>query len=464
MERKIVMRGVRKIHFINRIDRDNVGDWNCSPLEFYYNYFNNYNLIRHDIGSIDYNEIDKEDMVILGGGGLFNVLDSFNLAINKVLELCDHVIAWSCGFNTHNGRLQADTDFTPLDFDKFMLVTIRDYNHPSGIEYLPCPTVKALCLDRTRTPIRKFGVIYHRSMPEISELPFDSISNNESITRINDFILDSEAIVTNSYHCAYWAILLERKAIVVNQFSSKFEYFKYKPELVEISMDDKDGALVSIKRAFDNAYVYKGVIDEDEKLNDSFFEKVRGIIESSGFSHSNDYMDFYSLSVAKDLRFVNLQGEVSMLNNGLTWLYDRIDKLVQLEQSCIQREQVLEKRCVDLQMCITKQLIQQIAKGKRVALAGCGVHTYKLLELLNGETEISCIAAKEHRYNFSGIQQVSYEEITQIPVDIIIVSSFLYRTEIIRELRELSLSADIIDLYSELEKNALPLRREFWLV
>lgn len=83
---------MKKIHFINRIDWDNAGDWGCCPLNYYLDYFEQFNLIRHDIDFIDYKEIEPEDVVILGGSGLFNVTRSFNEAINKILERCNHVI------------------------------------------------------------------------------------------------------------------------------------------------------------------------------------------------------------------------------------------------------------------------------------------------------------------------------------------------------------------------------------
>lgn len=45
---------MKKIHFINRIDWDNAGDWGCCPLNYYLDYFEQFNLIRHDIDFIDY--------------------------------------------------------------------------------------------------------------------------------------------------------------------------------------------------------------------------------------------------------------------------------------------------------------------------------------------------------------------------------------------------------------------------
>ena len=62
-----------KIHFINRIDLENAGDRACCPLNYYYEYFKQFNLMRHDIDSIKYYEINIDDIVILGGSGLFNV-------------------------------------------------------------------------------------------------------------------------------------------------------------------------------------------------------------------------------------------------------------------------------------------------------------------------------------------------------------------------------------------------------
>lgn len=458
------MRNIRKIHFINRIDHENAGDWNCSPLEYYYWYFKQYNIIRHDIGSIDFNEIDKDDVVIIGGGGLFNVLESFNLAINSVVSLCDNVISWGVGFNTHNERFQMDTEFTPIDLKRFRLISIRDYNHPSGIDYVPCPSVKALCIQKDRKPIRKYGVIFHRNMPEISKLPFDSISNNESITRINEFILESEIIVTNTYHCAYWATLLERKVVIINGFSSKFDHLKYKPEFVEGSLDDISGMISLIESAAPKAEIYRGTLEEAENINDSFFEKVRGIIENLRFPNSNDYQNTYLLNISKDIRFSNLQGEVQVLNNSLTWLYDKIDKIVQLEQSCIVKEQNLERKYLDLQMNTVKQKIISLTKGKKVAFAGAGEHTLRLLDLLNGEVEIGCIVAKEHKYCFEGIPQLTYDQLPEQRVDVVVISSFEYRNDIRAELQNLPARTEVIDIYSELKKDGLSLVREFWVI
>lgn len=249
----------RKIHFINRIDRENAGDWSCCPLNYYFDYFNQYNIIRHDIDFVDYNEIQKGDIVILGGSGMINVTESFNRAINRILNKCDHVIGWSIGFNTHSEQWYQGNQFPEINLDRFELLGIRDYMHPSGYLYLPCLSVMALDSEmfNTITPIRKVGIIEHKDLEIACSSLYETIKHNVSMCEIQKFILSSEVIVTNSYHCAYWTTLLKRRAVVVNKFSTKFDYFKYKPVFVKIDplVSDKEKKEI-IEDAVDKSEVF----------------------------------------------------------------------------------------------------------------------------------------------------------------------------------------------------------------
>lgn len=293
-------RDVRKIHFINRIDKNNIGDWICSPLNYFYDYFKKYNLIRHDIDFIDWNEIQREDIVIIGGSGLLYVTETFNLSINKLLQKCDTVIAWSVGFNTHGEQWSNGDNFPEIPLDKFKLISIRDYKHPSNLEYLPCPSVFALpSPDSVSVDIkRKFGLIGHKDLPvSLGNLPIEAINNSSSINEIAEFILSSEAVITNSYHCAFWTMLLRRKAIVINKFSTKFDYYKYRPEFVTVSKNDD---VATIKEVLDAAYgrakIYDAAYDEAINLNNGFFEKVKEIILEKGIKEGNDYQHLYELN------------------------------------------------------------------------------------------------------------------------------------------------------------------------
>lgn len=60
---------MNKIHFINRIDYKNAGDRSCCPLNYFYTYFSKFNIFRHDIDYIRWEMIDRDDVVVIGGGG-----------------------------------------------------------------------------------------------------------------------------------------------------------------------------------------------------------------------------------------------------------------------------------------------------------------------------------------------------------------------------------------------------------
>ena len=321
---------MKKIHFINRIDWDNAGDWGCCPLNYYLDYFEQFNLIRHDIDFIDYKEIEPEDVVILGGSGLFNVTRSFNEAINKILERCNHVIAWSAGFNTHDKQWFQGTDFPTISMDKFSMLSMRDYQHPSGIEWLPDPSAAAIPKDFLKSQqntIRKYGVIEHKDLP-IKGIGYieDRIKNSESLYNILKFICESEVVITNSYHCAYWSILLQRKTIVINKWSTKFNYFKYKPEFIESKNEDAVPVEL-LENASKVAQIYVNAYAEAVSMNDAYFERVKKLILELNVPKSKEYQEFYEMTYMKSWNIQSKLAEVSRLSERMEYLQNAINDL-----------------------------------------------------------------------------------------------------------------------------------------
>lgn len=308
-----------KIHFINRIDLENAGDRECCPLNYYYEYFKQFNLMRHDIDSIKYYEINIDDIVILGGSGLFNVTKSFNNAINKVLECCHNVIVWSAGFNTHAGRWFQGETFPDIRMERFKMVSIRDYNHPSKIEYLPCPSAIAVgkinrYIDGKK--IRKYGVIEHKDLP-IQGIDWlkDRIKNSETLDNIVRYIKSSEVIITNTYHCAYWSILLNKKTIVIGKWSTKFDYFKCKPEFISIGQ----GEILTQKKIEESskkANIYEGALEEAVKLNDLYFKRVKDYIDKCNLSKCKEKQEIYQMEYINSW---NLQSKLEEID----WLLER---------------------------------------------------------------------------------------------------------------------------------------------
>lgn len=292
-----------RIHFINRIDMQNAGDRSCCPLYYYYDFFRQYNIVRHDIDFIDWSIISPEDVVIIGGSGMLNVTESFNIQINNLLDRCNTVIAWAVGYNTHDQQWFQGEKFGEINIKKFSLVSIRDYMHPTGMEYVPCPSVHFFANYYLPNEVgikRKYGVIQHKDLPIPDNVPGDRISNREELSVIRDFILSSEVILTNSYHCAYWSILLSKKVIVINSFSTKFDYFKYKPEFIEIGVaETRESIQVKIDVAASRAQIYDKAMEDAIKRNDEFFHKVKEIIEKNIEPDINEYHKLYQLDYLK---------------------------------------------------------------------------------------------------------------------------------------------------------------------
>ena len=47
------------------------------------------------------------------------------------------------------------------------------------------------------------------------------------------FVGSGAKVVTNSYHGAYWAMLLGRKVVLAAPYSSKFHHYRHPPEISE---------------------------------------------------------------------------------------------------------------------------------------------------------------------------------------------------------------------------------------
>ncbi len=248
------------IHFIHRIDNSNIGDLASCPLE-YFKYFRQFKIKKHDIYQIDFKSIRKNDIVIIGGGGLFNCLEEWNISINKVLKICNNVIGWGIGFNTHHGTKTK----TSINFSKFKLLSIRDYNHPSGLNFVPCPS----CMQSfpSRRIKRDIGILKHKDFQ--MNLSYPCVENNVKLSDFLKFIASSNYIITNTYHGWYWATLYGKKVILKDTFSTKFEYLPFKT--ISFSQD--------IEKDKKNAYCHKNSLRICRKKNKIFFQQVKTTIE-----------------------------------------------------------------------------------------------------------------------------------------------------------------------------------------
>lgn len=240
------------------------------------------------------------------------------------------MIAWSAGFNTHDKQWFQGTDFPTISMDKFSMLSIRDYQHPSGIEWLPDPSAAAIPKDFLKSQqntIRKYGVIEHKDLP-IKGIGYieDRIKNSESLYNILKFICESEVVITNSYHCAYWSILLQRKTIVINKWSTKFNYFKYKPEFIESKNEDAVPVEL-LENASKVAQIYVNAYAEAVSMNDAYFERVKKLILELNVPKSKEYQEFYEMTYMKSWNIQSKLAEVSRLSERMEYLQNAINDL-----------------------------------------------------------------------------------------------------------------------------------------
>ncbi len=275
---------MKKIHFIYRIDTNNAGDNNCCPFFYFKEYFSNFFCLFHDIEYIDWSTISKDDCIILGGGGILNVTNSFNININRCLEKCDNVIGWGVGFNTHNSNWKVENEYTQIKLNKFKFLKIRDFNHPSGISYCPCVSCLAPEFELAKASNHKekriLGVIEHKDLhlPNFSfDYPYDIIYNSDSLENIIKFILDSRIILTNSYHIVYWAKLLGKPVVVLNAFSDKFKYYKNKPDLYLQFKEPTNITKCVLELSKNKSNQDFSLLNESKKNNQAYFGEIKKI-------------------------------------------------------------------------------------------------------------------------------------------------------------------------------------------
>ena len=252
----------RTIHFIHRDCKENTGDNVCNAGNYYK--FPGYNKITHDIYTPDFNQIKKDDIVIYSGGGLLNCVESWNVNINKSFELCDNVYGWGIGFNAHNVTHVK----TPINLSKFKHLGLRDYFKKysfDNMSYLPCSSCNLPQLQEVYEIKRKAGVVSHLAKlityPSafINLFNIEKINNQANINKFIKFIGESESIITNTYHCLYFSMLLNKTSILDFSFSQKFNNLKY--DYIKSGEDI---------RTID----YTNYLQESIDLNNKFYNKL----------------------------------------------------------------------------------------------------------------------------------------------------------------------------------------------
>lgn len=257
----------KRVHFIHIFGTKNVGDEFCGPEFYFSDLFRDYTQYIHEFRAVEYQSIFRDDVVVIGGGGLLDFDDSWNEIIDRCAERSDHVVLWGVGTNAQIGRSAARSS---VDFSKIELIGVRDYQ--TQLPYLPCASCMIPQLEQKHSIRRRVGVIEHRSFPILAFPQYEKMRNEtEDICSILQFIGSSEVIITNSYHMWYWATLMNRKVILFEKISTKFDHLRYPP--VYYSGD--------LEADVARCETHPDALEEARRLNRDFAEKVLRLLDGS---------------------------------------------------------------------------------------------------------------------------------------------------------------------------------------
>lgn len=256
------------VHFVRCLDMYNAGDKQCGPDLYFEEFQKNFQCVVHSIKYVRFDLIREQDWVIIGGGGLLECSNTYTDTINKILDICPHVIGWGLGHNRHiKGSLYYQQELHEINYEKFLLFTSRDWKYSEDERYCPCVSCMMPQLEREYSVKRRVGIVSHHAFP-IKEFEFENHTNAESADRLVKFIGESQVIITNSFHGAYWSILMGRKVILYKPDSSRFNFFEFLPVVYS----------GNIEHDIEEAVCYKNALEECRNINQAFFEEVFNMI------------------------------------------------------------------------------------------------------------------------------------------------------------------------------------------
>ena len=235
----------------HRIETENFGDIASSPLKFF-------DFKETSTMEVEITNMKEEDLldnhIIVGGGGLLDNMYFFS----NIVKLCElkqsgkikSLTFWGVGTNAHFDEKDCMSLYNNSKSEKIISVAdlkgIRDRS--TTYEYVPCVTCMDPSFDKYAGNQPKHKEIYyehhHRKLPIFEdfheyEIPIMRNDQPKTIREAVDFLSSGETVFTNTFHGAYWALLLGRK-VVCKPFSTKFDSLDTSVERQSPSLDYLD--------------------------------------------------------------------------------------------------------------------------------------------------------------------------------------------------------------------------------
>jgi hypothetical protein len=240
---------------LRRLDRTNIGDWRCSPFQYFQADKPVYDLdIEREPANLSW--LYANAPVVIGGGGLYY----FDEAINRLGQ--KHrapIVGWSIGKNSHFGGKP-----NRLDESRFALLGVRDWGTDN--EWVPCVSCMAPDFDALSAAEPQHEVVVYEHKDHPLHLPGLPVLTNHclDLPKVLRFLASGSVVITNSYHGAYWAQLLGRRVVAV-AFSDRFLGFRF-----PLTLANRRNALDLI----DEAQSYPSALEISRQRNREFAAKV----------------------------------------------------------------------------------------------------------------------------------------------------------------------------------------------
>lgn len=232
----------------------NTGD-SLSPPALYFNLQDSVQIL--DLCQVKFLNLTAPQAIIVGGGGLLYFKKSMDyLCNNKKRPL----IGWGFGCNDHNSK---NISFPPLK--EFDLLGVRDYTNQ--FQWTPCASCMRPEFDHPQEQQRDIVIYEHQDRP-IPIKGFEKINNTTPFETVMKFLSSAEIVLTNTYHGAYWSILLAKK-VVAFPFSNRFHGFKHTIPLCEPQ---------DWERAILDSQAYPEALKECRQANQEFYGSVMSLI------------------------------------------------------------------------------------------------------------------------------------------------------------------------------------------
>jgi len=259
------------MRIINVYDKDEprAGDIYSGPHQYF-----NWPCPIEPVSCRDLNKIPFEDdlLIILGGGGMLHIptpeYDKGRfLLVEHFQNYANKVILWGIGHNVHGTTEIEYPSYFRNIFGAFLAIGVRDVG--CDLPWVPCASCMHIALRKKYKTVDEVRVLRRDDPYNWWPFPFDQYpimrdACGHTLDEIAAFLGGAETVITNTYHGAYWSMLLGKTVRIYKPFSSKF-YGLTK----DFSFDDDD---IIIKPE-------KGYLDRCVEANIEFYHNLIRIIE-----------------------------------------------------------------------------------------------------------------------------------------------------------------------------------------